>query len=274
MVSDVASGTSDRAPFKVLEFTPRSVGVKEGYWAKYNIIINYSTNDPNPPIVPPSIIADIDYLLIKIVSVVGTNVTYESVIHFKNGTEQKSVSWLDITTGLTYPGFTTPYGSIIAANLTAGDKVYLNAYAPTINSTFIAFYAGLEREVNSLLMKTSITIPSYYRSIAELAIHWDRISGILCEQKVNVSYINIENGYETYMFLQAVITETNIWTKPNIVNVKVRLCPHTLNLKSKGKWIICIIRLPKGYTAKDVDCLLYTSPSPRDRQKSRMPSSA
>ena len=25
---------------------------------------------------------------------------------------------------------------------------------------------------------------------------------------------------------------------------------------------------------EDVDCLLYTSPSPRDRQKSRMPSSA
>ena len=27
-------------------------------------------------------------------------------------------------------------------------------------------------------------------------------------------------------------------------------------------------------TAKDETCLLYTSPSPRDRQKSRMPSSA
>ena len=26
--------------------------------------------------------------------------------------------------------------------------------------------------------------------------------------------------------------------------------------------------------AEDYDCLLYTSPSPRDRQKSRMPSSA
>ena len=25
---------------------------------------------------------------------------------------------------------------------------------------------------------------------------------------------------------------------------------------------------------EDIDCLLYTSPSPRDRQKSRMPSSA
>ena len=30
-------------------------------------------------------------------------------------------------------------------------------------------------------------------------------------------------------------------------------------------------RQPEGFTR---DCLLYTSPSPRDRQKSRMPSSA
>ena len=29
-----------------------------------------------------------------------------------------------------------------------------------------------------------------------------------------------------------------------------------------------------GISTKNVDCLLYTSPSPRDRQKSRMPSSA
>jgi len=199
-----------------------------------------------------------DYFLIKIVSVSGTNVTYESVIHYKNGTEQKIVSWLDVATGLTFPGVTMPYGPIIAANLTAGDKVYLNAYAPIINSTSTAFYAGLEREINSLLMKTNITIPNYYRSILEMAIHWDRISGILCEQKVNACYINIKNGYETYMSLQAVITETNIWTKPSMVNVKVRFCPHTLNLKSKGKWIICIIKLPRGYTAKDVNASTIT----------------
>ena len=30
----------------------------------------------------------------------------------------------------------------------------------------------------------------------------------------------------------------------------------------------------KAKDAKGKDCLLYTSPSPRDRQKSRMPSSA
>ena len=31
---------------------------------------------------------------------------------------------------------------------------------------------------------------------------------------------------------------------------------------------------PKELNSKDIVCLLYTSPSPRDRQKSRMPSSA
>ena len=31
---------------------------------------------------------------------------------------------------------------------------------------------------------------------------------------------------------------------------------------------------PKGFVISPGPCLLYTSPSPRDRQKSRMPSSA
>ena len=38
------------------------------------------------------------------------------------------------------------------------------------------------------------------------------------------------------------------------------------SFSSKGANIIML--------GKDEDCLLYTSPSPRDRQKSRMPSSA
>ena len=33
-------------------------------------------------------------------------------------------------------------------------------------------------------------------------------------------------------------------------------------------------RYPRLGMARSTDCLLYTSPSPRDRQKSRMPSSA
>ena len=39
-----------------------------------------------------------------------------------------------------------------------------------------------------------------------------------------------------------------------------------LMLKKMGSWI--------GSIKRYVSCLLYTSPSPRDRQKSRMPASA
>ena len=35
-----------------------------------------------------------------------------------------------------------------------------------------------------------------------------------------------------------------------------------------------MFELTRAYKAKGILCLLYTSPSPRDRQKSRMPSSA
>ena len=48
----------------------------------------------------------------------------------------------------------------------------------------------------------------------------------------------------------------------------------------EGKLLLCKRRrinswqFPQGGIDKNEDCLLYTSPSPRDRQKSRMPSSA
>ena len=37
------------------------------------------------------------------------------------------------------------------------------------------------------------------------------------------------------------------------VNVHVRYCPRTLNLRSRGRWITAIIKLPKGCKAKDVN---------------------
>ena len=38
--------------------------------------------------------------------------------------------------------------------------------------------------------------------------------------------------------------------------------------------LLCVLDMIKSYEKDDDGCLLYTSPSPRDRQKSRMPSSA
>ena len=51
---------------------------------------------------------------------------------------------------------------------------------------------------------------------------------------------------------------------------------ETLEPGDPGRKIVCCVEDGKCVTVemKYMDCLLYTSPSPRDRQKSRMPSSA
>ena len=57
--------------------------------------------------------------------------------------------------------------------------------------------------------------------------------------------------------------------------------PKVLDPKAMDKSLLERMPQPTGwrmlilpYRGKETTCLLYTSPSPRDRQKSRMPSSA
>ncbi|MGC9345839.1 MAG: C39 family peptidase [Candidatus Bathyarchaeales archaeon] len=249
---DVVSNSTDTALFTVA--FARNVGVKVGDWSRYDVVFHYSTDDPNPPISPPPPeLSEIEYYQLTIVSVAGTNVTYEATIHYKNGTELSSVSWLDVSSGQTHYVMTMPMGLLIAANLTAGDKVYLNPYSPTINSTVMGVYAGVQREVNCLILMVNATGPYGYWMVGEYEICWDRASGILDELYANVEYIDIAEGYKTQMLYRVVITETNIWTPPAGLTVNVNVYPKMLNLGSKGKWVICRVELPEGFRAKDVD---------------------
>ena len=54
--------------------------------------------------------------------------------------------------------------------------------------------------------------------------------------------------------------------------VRRRLSENDLKPWRKNMW--CIPHVDGEYVARMEDCLLYTSPSPRDRTRSRMPSSA
>ena len=40
---------------------------------------------------------------------------------------------------------------------------------------------------------------------------------------------------------------------PDVIQTTIDIDPHTLNLKSKGKWITCYIWLPEGYDVRDID---------------------
>ena len=54
----------------------------------------------------------------------------------------------------------------------------------------------------------------------------------------------------------------------NVNSLRVRLETLVPWVTQDGPDVVCL------QETKVTDCLLYTSPSPRDRQKSRMPSSA
>jgi hypothetical protein len=38
-----------------------------------------------------------------------------------------------------------------------------------------------------------------------------------------------------------------------VIEAKICICPHTLNLKSRGRWITCFIKLPNSYDVEEID---------------------
>ena len=246
------------AAYPVRADVARVPGVEAGDWAKYAASINYTTNDPNPPLTL-SQLQDIEYFKINILSVIGTNVTYETVMHFRNGTEMTLHASIDVASGEMDFGAFSGFGPVIAANLTAGDKVYLNQFAPPLNTTQMGTYAGSQREVNCLYVSQNSTYPySTQQLYFEYDLCWDRSSGVFVAINETLILIDSSKGYMTFININFIITETNIWNPTSTVAAQVFIAPRVINLKSNGKWILALIELPTGYRAKDVDLASIT----------------
>lgn len=236
--------------------TVRAAGVKAGDWAKYAFSYNYTTNDtsmgPNPYFNPPFI--DLEYYRMEIQSVVGTNLTYQVIMHYRNGTETKMYSWIDVSTGMVNYGSLTGYGAIVAANLTAGDKVYLNQFAPTLNTTETGIYAGSQRVVNRLRIDQSSNYPYSSQSLLmDVDFRWDQMSGIFVAFNENLTAIDTNKGYVTRLEISLIITETSVWKPALVIAADVLILPRVLKLQSDGKWIIAFIQLPDQVKAREVD---------------------
>ncbi len=49
------------------------------------------------------------------------------------------------------------------------------------------------------------------------------------------------------------LNETQESNNDTIITATIKIVPQTLNLKSKGKWIMCMISLPKGYNVSEIN---------------------
>jgi hypothetical protein len=93
-----------------------------------------------------------------------------------------------------------------------------------------------------------------------------------CSPKMLMERATVENG--KIVFSGA--TSYELLVLPNFETMTPELLEKITSLVEKGAKIIgnAPVKSPSLVDYPNCDCLLYTSPSPRDRQKSRMPSSA
>lgn len=122
----------------------RKVGVNVGDWARYgDIAVSFVSNDPSTPVWIQPYAFDIEWLTAIVQTIIGTEITFQAVIYYKNGTEQTQTLSIDVDTGYGVGVF-----YFISADLDAGERIYGAPHHPIINETVSRLYAGVAREVN------------------------------------------------------------------------------------------------------------------------------
>lgn len=197
----------------------RTVGVNPGDWIKFgDITVTWSSNDPNASKVWYGMDLEMynqtEWVTVEITQVSGTNVTIQSVQHFKNGTEETSGGWIDVDTG----DGVNATSMLISANLNENDAMYTSGDYSTwfINETITRTYPDGVRETNHINMTYAYnyTIPpdievDYFYS---MNFYWDRATGILVEDTFEIR--NQTGAYLTTWSMDFTITESNVWVIP------------------------------------------------------------
>jgi len=182
----------------------RELGVNVGDWFKYSgFDVNWSSGVPNAT-VPSDVeeLNEVEWMKATVVSVIGTNVTSQRVVHFRNGTEAAFDSWIDVDTG--DGDYVVPFFPI-SANLDVNDTPWSGEYFSDfrINETVIRTYLDGARETNYINMTWVDDIPWDY---VTWIVYWDRPTGV----PVEIFYEHEDFGGEHLLWVVR-ISESNVW---------------------------------------------------------------
>jgi len=214
----IDANNRDRYPL-MNPWVERTVGVKVGDWAKYKVEFTWSSTDPNeqPPQDLVDFVTHLEWFGINVLEVFDTIIVFQTIIHFKNGTETKSLWTVDVNNGSGNGTYSMFGPSFIAAGLNPGET--LCTFPPQftwcgwqIEETVSRPYVGVMRETNHLNVTNWSVFSSYfpYNSIDDF--YWDRATGILCELLHQESFE--KERYVTSLSLTMKMIGTNIW-KPS-----------------------------------------------------------
>ena len=163
----------------------RSVGVGVCDWAEYTVY--YSGNATFPPQLP----LDLESMKLTVEDISGTNITFEQIGHYTNGTEEGGINSVDVETGQGHGS-----GLFIAKNLNESDLIYtspppsgpfgLNFGGLTINETISRQYLGNAVKVNHLNVTGSESSPEGNQTTS-LNFYWYKATGIIAEMSVSGS---------------------------------------------------------------------------------------
>ncbi len=189
---------------------PYLTGVNAGAKAIY-ADASGSWSLPGPPQPPFSRFINLNFTELDVTRANGNNVTALQEWVYYNQTARTSIIDGSVATN---SGNITFW--FIAANLTAGDPVYMTPNAPVINQTFTGTFAGASRTIN--VFNSTQPIPGGgFSSIKAL---WDQKTGVLLRIDI-ASSISTPTGPIGSAFLTASLVKTNLWNvtdKPPVAN--------------------------------------------------------
>lgn len=183
------------------------VGVDVGDWVKYDIAATWMSSLDGEP--PPELIEinKTEWVKNIVLATSGTNITFQRVVHYKDGNETTSIEYVDVKTGDSSDVGTFVF---IPSNLAKDDMVHASLTEHYyINETVFRRYMGVTRETNHLNVSTVYYETQSLVTIFTANYYWDKTTGVLCERPG--AYASYIEGVTTSLSISEKIVDTNLW---------------------------------------------------------------
>jgi len=172
----------------------RNVGVHPGDWFRYSVTIGGNGTLPSG-----NWLVGLEWVLVQVTGVSGTNVSEQATRHYQNGSEVILSEWVDVNTG---ESSVRAWLDFVAANLSVGDAIYTNfSYDLVITTTEQRAYPDGTRETNYAIDPTGTYCD-----------RWDRSTGAFVEFFETDTW---QEGADTMILtIQFTLVDSGVWVVP------------------------------------------------------------